>query len=211
MKVIINIVALALAGMSSSVYALELRGGAIVSSESEPLILHVIDETKHSPSVLSPSDALVKVLAGTSNSALPQVSSTAGVDEEEFNNGGCATTRAYRSWKLQYCGWTESRKDRYDEQCAGWRRNRRNMPKYYDNCCDRPLPRCAGIYGYYEKDFLDKDFQDEDFQDEDFEDFFLGEDVQDEDFQDEDFQDFFLGEDFQDEDFQEDFEELQVE
>ena len=56
MKFVINIVTLALAGISSSVHARELGGGAVVSSESElNIILHVIDELKHSPSILSPS------------------------------------------------------------------------------------------------------------------------------------------------------------
>ena len=62
------------------------------------------------------------------------------------------------------------------------------MQKYYNNCCDRPAPTCAGIYVYNEKDVMDEEFMDEDFQ---------GEDIQDED--------------FQDEDIHEDFEEFEVE
>ena len=195
MKFVINIVTLALAGISSSVHAREL-GGAVVSSESELNLSSCMSSTNSNthPPFCHP---LAEVLAGTADSALPQVLSDAitDADEEEFNSSGCATRSAHRAWKVEYCGWSESRKDRYDAECERWKRN--GSTHFEDNCCNRPDPRCAGIYVYDEKDFMDEDFQYEDFQGEDFQDLFQGEDFQDEE--------------FHDEDVQEDFDEFQFE
>ena len=146
---------------------------------------------------MSPSDPLAEVLAGTADRALPQVLSDAitDADEEEFNSSGCGTRSAYRAWRVEYCGWSESRRDRYYAECERWKRN--GSTHFEDNCCNRPAPTCAGIYVYDEKDFMDEDFQYEDFQGEDFQDLFQGEDFQDEE--------------FHDEDVQEDFDEFQFE
>lgn len=196
MKVVINIVTLALAGISSSVHARELGGGAVVSSESELNLSSCMSSTNSNthPPFCHP---LAEVLAGTADRALPQVLSDAitDADEEEFNSSGCGTRSAYRAWRVEFCGWSESRKDRYDAECERWKRN--GSAHYYNNCCDRPHPTCAGIYVYDEKDFMDEDFQYEDFQGEDFQDLFQGEDFQDEE--------------FHDEDVQEDFDEFQFE
>jgi hypothetical protein len=256
MKFVINIVTLALAGISSSVHARELGGGAVVSSESELNLSSCMSSTNSNthPPFCHP---LAEVLAGTADSALPQVLSDAitDADEEEFNSSGCATRSAHRAWGVEYCGWSESRRERYYAECERWKRNgsthfednccnrpaptceeernssgcatrsaheawkveycgwsesrkdrhdadcerwkRNGSTHFEDNCCNRPDPRCAGIYVYDEKDFMDEDFQYEDFQGEDFQDLFQGEDFQDEE--------------FHDEDVQEDFDEFQFE
>ena len=57
MKFVINIVTLALAGISSSVHARELGGGAVVSSESELNLSSCMSSTNSNthPPFLSPS------------------------------------------------------------------------------------------------------------------------------------------------------------
>ena len=173
MKIVISIVAWALAGTSPSVIcAHELRGGAVVSTQSESVLSSRC--RRNQKNTHSFSSACAKVLVGTADSVLPQVLYDGTTSNP--NKTKCETIEDYWENNKRACkdkDWYYNSRNRSNDQnnkqCRKWKTS--NKEKYRKNC----KKALADFFTNYEDaelifDILTNVRDDEDIQDEDIRD-----------------------------------------